>query len=114
MTDIPQITDNRTASRFELAAEGKLAELVYRQHGNRLVLIHAGVPSELGGRGLGGALVAAALDRAKRDGLTVVPLCPFARVWLERHPDAAAKVTIDWNANQEPNAHRSDTGQALS
>jgi hypothetical protein len=26
----------------------------------------------------------------------VVPLCPFARSWLERHPDAAAGITIDW------------------
>jgi predicted GNAT family acetyltransferase len=96
--DIPQITDNQAASRFELTAEGRLAELVYRQHGKRLVLIHTEVPSGLGGRGLGGALVAAALERAEREGLTVVPLCPFARTWLERHPDAAAKVTIDWDA----------------
>jgi uncharacterized protein len=98
VTDASMITDNQAQSRFEFTAEGKLAELVYRQHGKRLVLIHTEVPPELGGRGLGGALVAAALDRAGREGLTVVPLCPFARTWLERHPDAAAKVTIDWSA----------------
>ncbi|HEX4061246.1 MAG TPA: GNAT family N-acetyltransferase [Streptosporangiaceae bacterium] len=98
MTDAPQIIDNPAKSRFELTAEGKLAELVYHQRGNRLVLIHTEVPSELGGRGLGGALVTAALERAEREGLTVVPLCPFARTWLERHPDAAAKVTVDWDA----------------
>jgi hypothetical protein len=28
--------------------------------------------------------------------LTVVPLCPFARGWLERHPDVAARATVDW------------------
>ena len=98
MTGTPQITDNQAKSRFELTAEGKLAELVYHQHGDRLALIHTEVPSELGGRGFGGALVATALDRAEREGLTVVPLCPFARAWLERHPGAAAKVTIDWDA----------------
>jgi len=26
----------------------------------------------------------------------VVPLCPFARSWLERHPDVAARAAIDW------------------
>jgi hypothetical protein len=25
-----------------------------------------------------------------------VPLCPFARGWLERHPDVAARATVDW------------------
>jgi uncharacterized protein len=98
VTEIPQITDDQAASRFELMTEGGLAELRYRRHGNRLVIIHTEVPPELGGRGLGGALVAAALDRAEREGLTLVPLCPFARTWLEHHPDAAAKVTIDWGA----------------
>jgi predicted GNAT family acetyltransferase len=98
VTDISQITDNQAQSRFEFTAEGKLAELVYRQHGDRLVLIHTEVPSELGGRGLGSALAAAALDRAERESLTLVPLCPFVRTWLERHPDAAAKITIDWAA----------------
>lgn len=96
MTDVPQITDNAAASRFELTTGGWLAELVYRRSGKRLVLIHTGVPDELGGRGLGGALVRAAIDRAEQDGMTVVPLCPFARNWLERHPGVAAKVTVDW------------------
>jgi uncharacterized protein len=98
VTDVRQIIDNPARSRFELTVDGKLAELVYRQHGDRFVLIHTEVPAELGGRGFGGALVAAALERAERERLTVVPLCPFARVWLERHPAVAAKVTIDWDA----------------
>jgi predicted GNAT family acetyltransferase len=92
----PQVTDNRAASRFELDADGQLAELAYRRNGNRLVLIHTEVPAPLEGRGIGGALVRAAIDRAERDGMTVVPLCPFARGWLERHPDVASQATIDW------------------
>jgi hypothetical protein len=28
--------------------------------------------------------------------MTVVPLCPFARDWLERHPAEAGEVPIDW------------------
>lgn len=96
MTDIPQITDNQAASRFETAMDGRLAELTYRRNGKRLVLIHTGVPAELAGHGLGGALVRAAAGRAEQEGLTVVPLCPFARDWLKRHPDVAAKATVDW------------------
>jgi uncharacterized protein len=97
VSDPGQVTGNQAESRFELAADGLLAILRYRRNGNRLVLIHTEVPEQLEGRGLGGALVRAALDRAARDGLTVVPLCPFARGWLDRHPDPATEVTIDWS-----------------
>ena len=90
------VTDNPDASRLEIHADGEVAELVYRIRAGRLVLVHTGVPDSLGGRGLGGQLVLAALSKAAQEGLTVVPLCPFARGWLERHPDDAATVPIDW------------------
>ena len=96
MSDAPEVTDDRSQSRFEFQADGHLAELRYHRNGKRLVLIHTGVPEELGGHGIGGKLVTAAIDRAAREGLTIVPMCPFARDWLERHPDEAAKATIDW------------------
>ena len=92
-----EVVDNPDASRFEVRADGWLAELIYRRHGQRLVLVHTEVPPELEGRGIGGALVTAAIDVAAREGLTLVPYCPFARGWLERHPDAASRVAIDWN-----------------
>ena len=96
VSDAAQVTDDQAESRFELDTDGHVAVLMYRRNGKRLVLIHTDVPAELEGRGIGGRLVVAAVDRAARDGLTIVPLCPFARSWLERHADQAAKVTIDW------------------
>ena len=94
MADVPAVVDNEAESRFEVSIDGHLAELVYRRHGDRLVLAHTGVPDELEGRGVGGMLVNAAIERAVEQGLTVVPQCPFARRWLERHPDVAGRVTI--------------------
>jgi hypothetical protein len=90
------VTDNQAESRFEVHADGHLAELQYRRNGNRLVLIHTEVPESLEGQGIGGDLMAAAVDRAAREGMTLVPLCPFARVWLQRHPDAGERAGIDW------------------
>lgn len=90
------VLDNAAEHRFELTIDGHLAELVYRLDDDRLVLVHTGVPEALGGRGIGGTLVEAAIERAKGDGLTIVPNCPFARRWLERHPDDAATVTVAW------------------
>jgi hypothetical protein len=90
------VVDNVAEERFELTEDGHLAELVYHVHNDRLTLIHTEVPDELGGRGLGGVLVQAALARAARDKLTIVPNCPFARSWLEKHRDAIGDVTIEW------------------
>jgi len=94
----PVVTDNADASRLEIHADGLIAELVYRTRADRLVLIHTEVPEGLEGRGFGGEMVKAALAKAELSGMTVVPFCPFARSWLERHPDEAARVPIDWDA----------------
>jgi predicted GNAT family acetyltransferase len=50
------------------------------------------------GHGVGGRLVTAAVDRAAGEKLTLVPLCPFARDWLERHPEVAGRVVVDWDS----------------
>ncbi len=90
-----EVVDQTDANRFLVAVDGIEAELVYRLQGDTLTLVHTGVPDELGGRGVGGSLVRAAVDRAERDGLTIAPWCPFARKWLEDHPDVAGRVTLD-------------------
>ena|SRR5450631_1740671 len=96
MNDSIGVVDVTGEGRFELRVDGHSAELVYGVEGTYLVLVHTGVPGALEGQGVGGRLVRAAVDRAVRDGLTIVPLCPFARGWLQRHPDEAARVPVDW------------------
>lgn len=98
MSDAVVVTDNKDAGRLEARADGQLAELTYRIRAGRLVLIHTEVPAELEGHGIGGRLVEAAIAQANGEGLTIVPICPFARSWLERHPGAAATVPVDWDA----------------
>jgi predicted GNAT family acetyltransferase len=95
MNESRGVVDVTDQGRFELR-DGPTAELVYRVEGAYLVLVHTEVPGALEGQGVGGRLVRAAVDRAARDSLTIVPLCPFARGWLQRHPDEAARVPVDW------------------
>jgi uncharacterized protein len=101
MNEDERVTDNRADSRFELKVDGAVAELVYRRRADRLVLLHTEVPASAGGHGVGGRLVEAAVERALSEGLTVVPLCPFARGWLQRHPEKASAVNVDWGEPPE-------------
>jgi predicted GNAT family acetyltransferase len=48
------------------------------------------VPPASRGRGLGEALVKAALEAARQEGVRVVPVCPFVRAYLQRHPQGGS------------------------
>jgi predicted GNAT family acetyltransferase len=97
-----EVRDDRDRERFVLDADGAQARLDYRSAPGTLVLVHTEVPDALEGRGIGGRLVQAAVDRAEAERRTVVPWCPFARRWLQRHPEEAARVTIDWTEPPGP------------
>lgn len=101
MSTDTEIRDAADEQRFVYVEDGHEAELTYEVEGDRLILTHTGVPEALGGRGIGGRLVAAALARAVDRGETLVPWCPYARGWLEKHPDEAAAATIDWTPPPE-------------
>ena len=91
-----RVVDDAEHRRFVLSDNGVDAELVYRVDGDRLVLVHTEVPEAFRGRGVGGRLVAAALDRARRRDEVVVPRCSYARRWLRDHSRATEGVTVDW------------------
>ncbi len=94
----PGVQDHPDGGRLVAESGGSVAELVYEMDGDRMVVLHAGVPEEIGGRGIGGQLVRAAIEKAAQGGFTIVPLCPFTRRWLRKNPDAARAVNVDWGA----------------
>lgn len=55
-------------------------------------LQHTVVQRSAGGRGVGSALVVAALDHARANGLRVIPTCPFVPAVIARHPEYADLV----------------------
>lgn len=93
----PTVVNVPEASRYELRdGERMIGEAAYRRRDGRLAIIHVEVDEALEGRGLGSALVTAALDDARREGLEVVPLCPFAAAFLDRHPEYQDLVAADY------------------
>lgn len=81
------IQNNTAHSRFETTVEGHLAVVDYELEGEVLRLTHTTVPAALEGRGIAGALVAAALAHARAQNLKVDPQCPYARSYMERRPE---------------------------
>jgi predicted GNAT family acetyltransferase len=82
------VVDNARASRYELAVDGAVAVLDYKDSplGHRL-LIHTEVPDALQGRGIGSELVEGVLAQARADRRRVVPVCGFVKSFIERHPE---------------------------
>ena len=84
VTETTDVTHHPERSRFETGQ----AYLSYVRNGDTFDLQHTIVPPEMGGKGVGGALVRAAIGYARAEGLQLIVTCPFAKSWLEKHPDA--------------------------
>jgi len=83
------VRDDTARQRFELDADAHIAFSNYKRAGNVLTILHTEVPKELEGRGIGSALIRGMLDIARAQGLKVIPVCPFAKTYIERHPEYA-------------------------
>ncbi|RFU39659.1 N-acetyltransferase [Actinomadura logoneensis] len=84
------VKDDRERNRYEITVDGALAgfaEYHLRKDGRTVVFTHTEIFPEFGGQGVGGALARGALDDVRAGGRTVVPLCPFIKGWIDKHPD---------------------------
>ncbi len=77
--------------------EGQEAYVEYTQDGAVLDFGHTFVPTALRGRGLAERVVRAGFEYARRQGLTVVPSCPYVSgAFLRRHPEWRTLVDASW------------------
>ena len=79
------IVHDQVARRFVVVVDGVEAELDYLLGEHAITITHTGVPPAIGGRGVAGALVHAAVEFARGAGLKVVPACSYAEAWMRRH-----------------------------
>jgi len=83
-----EVTDVPEQSRWEAHIGRDLAGfLQYRSLRGRIANVHTEVLPQFAGQGVGSALARAALDRARADGLSVLPFCPFVRGWMGEHAE---------------------------
>lgn len=69
------------------------AEITYSRMGESAIIAeHTGVPDSYRGQGLAGKLVAFMIDDLRARGIALVPLCPYVKGQIERHPEYADVV----------------------
>ena len=85
--DHGQVLDNRELQRFELPVGDQVVFADYRRQPGRLVITHVEAPLNLRGKGVAGELMQGMLDQVRAAKLKVLPLCPYARAWMQRRPD---------------------------
>ncbi|MFF1510876.1 GNAT family N-acetyltransferase [Streptomyces sp. NPDC058326] len=88
-----KIRDERAKGRLEAFDDdtfvGVVVYFVLDAEPHALVAVHTIVEEGHEGKGIAGALVREFYTIAAGEGVPVVPLCPYAAKWAERHPDEA-------------------------
>lgn len=77
-----------SGGRYAATIEGHEAEMTYSRTSPTLIIIdHTMVPDALRGKGVGQALALHAVDEARVHGWKIIPLCPFFKAQVARHPE---------------------------
>lgn len=83
--------DNR---RFEVTVDGYTSFVEYNLFNNGINYTHTEVPPQLEGKGIGSALAHHVLQYAAENKLRVMPLCPFIKGYIDRHPEFATNSML--------------------
>lgn len=83
-----RIEDDPRSSRYEVFVESTRAGLMdYHLQPGLITITHTEVDPAFEGQGVGSGFVGAVLDDVRSRGLRVLPMCPFVRAFIQRHPE---------------------------
>lgn len=83
-----KLIDDEEKRQYEFRIDDKIAKMEYIKSNDReIYLTHTEVPPGLGGRGVGSQLAEKVLTDIERQGLRLVPLCPFVAGYIHKHPE---------------------------
>ena len=88
MIEVKQNNNEKNGS-FEAFSEEKNAGLMtYTWAGtDKFIIDHTEVEPDFNGQGVGKEMVLAAVDFARKNGLKIIPLCPFANATFQKNVD---------------------------
>ncbi|GAB3663698.1 GNAT family N-acetyltransferase [Zhihengliuella somnathii] len=97
------VRNDGDARQFQLVDEstgrviGRAHYMPYGHDHDQRIFFHTVIEDEYSGRGLAPVLGREALEATVADGLRIVPVCPFIKAFIAKHPDEfgehAVKVT---------------------
>jgi predicted GNAT family acetyltransferase len=112
---LSQITvrHNPDRQRFEILDAGNvIGKAAYKDYDGgaspQRIFYHTVINEEYGGQGLAGQLATAALDETVGAGRGIVPVCPYIKKFLTKHPE------YDGNTVRTAPAHLEFLDTALS
>ena len=83
-----KLIDNEERHQYEFHVDQYTPKIEYIKSTNgEIYLTHTEVPTQLGGKGIGSQLVEKALKDIEKQGLRLVPLCPFVAGYILKHPE---------------------------
>lgn len=84
-----QEKETETKGSFYIERDSRqVAEMTFSKAGSdKIIIDHTEVDDTLRGEGAGKQLVEAGVNYARKHGLKILPLCPFAKATINRNPD---------------------------
>jgi len=82
-----ELVKNVANNRFEIQVDKHMAFIEYKQNGNTITLVHTEVEPELEGKGAATAVVEKTLDYIEKNNFKLIPICPFVKTYIQRHPE---------------------------
>lgn len=89
MTDKNQtdVTFNADKNRYEMTFQNEIVFASVHRVQDTVHILRVETPESLRGMGAAGTLMQKFMDVARKEHLTVVPQCSFAKTWAARHPE---------------------------
>jgi uncharacterized protein len=82
------IDNNTDKQQYEAKLNGKVVAFAeYRPIGQSVMFTHTEVNEDLEGKGVAGQLIRFALEDTKAKGMTAIPMCPFVKIFIQRHKE---------------------------
>lgn len=94
------VRHNPGRERFEMLHAGNvIGKAAYKEYDGggspQRIFYHTVINEEYGGQGLAAQLATAALEATVSSGLGIVPVCPFIKKFLAKHPEfSGATVAV--------------------
>lgn len=92
-----RVVDNKEENRFEAEIEGQMAVIEYSVQPGILSLNHVEIPEALSGKGVASEMIEKVLLQIEQRGLKVIPVCPFIKKYIQKHPEWESIIAKDPN-----------------